>query len=97
MIWMLGRSRQRRAVMSALSAVGENGMSVLALSVAVNISENSLQDILENLIHSGQVCPRSGSEVAIPGQRSPRYQLANLPGPSFPSISGLSPRRSRAV
>lgn len=94
MIWSPHRSRQRKAVVSALSAVGENGMSVLALSVAVNIPEASLQNILDRLVDSGQVCPRIGPDMTLPGQRSPRYQLVTSTGPS---LAVFSPRRSRAV
>lgn len=94
MIWSPHTSRQRKAVVSALSAVGENGMSVLALSVAVNIPEASLQNILDRLVDSGQVCPRTGPDMTIPGQRSPRYQLIAPTGPTF---AVFSPRRSRTI
>ncbi len=91
MIWSRGRSRQRKAVVTALSAVGDNGMSLLALGVAVNIPEAHLQSILDHLIHSGQVRSRPLSEVSIPGQRSPRYQLITHSGASL----GLVQRHPR--
>lgn len=94
MIWSRGRSRQRKAVVTALSAVGDNGMSLLALGVAVNISEAHLYSILGDLIHAGQVRSRSGQEVSIPGQRLPCYQLVSHAGSS---MVGLSPRRARST
>ncbi|MEJ2579921.1 MAG: hypothetical protein P8Z68_12655 [Kineosporiaceae bacterium] len=96
MIWSRHRSRQRKAVVTALSAVGENGMSLLALSVAVNIPEPSLQVILNRLVDSGQVSPRTGPDLAIPGPRAPRYQLVSHPDPT-PPFAVFSQRRSRAV
>jgi hypothetical protein len=90
MIWSRGRS-QRKAVVTALSAVGDTGMSLLALGVAVNMPEAHLQSILDHLILSGQVCSRSASDVSIPGQRSPRYQLVTSTGLSL----GLVQRRPR--
>lgn len=87
-IWPSQRSRHRRAVLTALSAVGENGMSLLALSVAVDIPETSVQQILDQLIESGQVQYQRGSPQAVPGHYAPRYHLVgrtNGPLNVFPS------------
>jgi DNA-binding IclR family transcriptional regulator len=78
--WSSQRSRQRRAVITALNAVGENGMSLLALSVAVDIPEPSVQHILDQLIDSGQVRYRRGSPLTVPGRYSPRYHLVGRNG-----------------
>lgn len=77
MLWSRGNSRQRKAVLSALSAVGETGMTLLALGLAANIPEGRLNTILENLIRSGQVRRRGSSPSAIPGPRTAHYHLAS--------------------
>jgi hypothetical protein len=76
MFWSRGSSRQRRAVLSALSAVGDTGMSLLALGVAVNLPEGRLHAILDGLIRSGQVRRRGTPSSVIPGPRTANYHLA---------------------
>lgn len=76
MFWSRGNSRQRKAVLSALSAVGETGMTLLALGVAVNIPEGRLHTILEGLVGSGRVRRRSASTLTVPGPRNAHYHLA---------------------
>jgi hypothetical protein len=86
MFWSRGSSRQRKAVLSALSAVGETGMTLLALGLAVNLPEGRLSTILEGLVRSGHVRRRGVSSSVIPGPRTAHYHLASgrhsaAPGP----------------
>lgn len=76
MIWSRGNSRQRKAVLSALSAVGETGMTLLALGLAVNLPEGRLGTILDGLVRSGQV-RRRGASSSLPGPRTAHYHLAS--------------------
>jgi hypothetical protein len=76
MIWSRGNSRQRKAVLSALSAVGETGMTLLALGLAVNLPEGRLGTILDGLVRSGQV-RRRGAPSSLPGPRTAHYHLAS--------------------
>jgi hypothetical protein len=92
MFWSRGSSRQRKAVLSALSAVGETGMTLLALGLAVNMPEGRLSTILESLVRSGQVRRRGASPSAIPGPRTAHYQLASG---RHSALSGPQPRRVR--
>jgi len=74
-MWSLGYVRRRRAVCRALAAVGDPGMSVLALGVALDLSESALEDILDDLMRSGEI------DAGRPGDhgsqlRAPRYRLS---------------------
>lgn len=50
-----GNGRGRKAVLSALAAVGEQGMTLFALGVAVDLPEPDLQALLHRLVLSGHV------------------------------------------
>lgn len=76
MFWFRGSSRQRKAVLSALSAVGETGMTLLALGLAVDIPEGRLGTILEGLVRSGHV-RRRGTSSVISGPRTAHYHLSS--------------------
>jgi hypothetical protein len=86
MFWYRGSSRQRKAVLSALSAVGETGMTLLALGVAVNLPEGRLHTILETLVRSGQVRRRGAPPSGIPGPRNAQYHLASGRHSAVPGI-----------
>jgi len=86
MFWSRGSSRQRKAVLSALSAVGETGMTLLALGLAVNIPEGRLTTILEGLVRSGQVRRRGAASSTIPGPRTAHYHLASSRHSVLPRI-----------
>lgn len=75
MFWSRAATRERKAVLSALSAVGETGMSLLALGLAVNIPESKLHRILEGLMRSGRVRRRPEGLPTAPGRRNAHYQL----------------------
>ena len=77
MFWSRGSSRQRKAVLSALAAVGETGMTLLALGLAVNLPEGRLYTILESLVLSGRVRRRGTPSSMIPGPRTAHYHLAS--------------------
>lgn len=71
-----GNGRGRRAVLSALAAVGEQGMTLFALGVAVDLPEPDLQAVLNRLVLSGHV--RCMGEPSGPSGRA-RYRLARRP------------------
>lgn len=77
-----GNGRGRKAVLTALAAVGEQGMTLFALGVAVDLSEPDLQALLNRLVLSGHVrCTGEPAEVGagfISSGRS-RYRLARRP------------------
>jgi DNA-binding IclR family transcriptional regulator len=77
MFWSRSSMRERKAVLSALSAVGETGMTLLALGLAVNIPEAHLHAILERLVRAGQVRRRVEAISWVPGQRTPHYHLVS--------------------
>jgi hypothetical protein len=91
MFWSRGSSRQRRAVLSALAAVGETGMTLLALGLAVNLPEARLNAILDKLLRSGQVRRRGKNPSAILGPRTEHYQLASG---RHSSLAGPQPQRA---
>jgi hypothetical protein len=74
---MRGFGRERRAVMSALRAVGEQGMSLDALSLAVDLSEPDLQALLHQLVLSGHVRRIGDDGLAAVGRRGALYRLAH--------------------
>jgi DNA-binding IclR family transcriptional regulator len=78
-------------VLSALSAVGETGMTLLALGLAVNLPEGRLHTILEGLVRSGQVRRRGTPTSAIPGPRTAHYHLASG---RHATVPGASNRRA---
>lgn len=91
MFWS-GSSRQRKAVLLALSAVGETGMTLLALGLAVNLPEGRLHTILEGLVRSGQVRRRGNSSSPVPGPRTAQYHLAS--GRHSGAVPGIPPHRT---
>jgi hypothetical protein len=73
-----GNGRGRKAVLSALAAVGEQGMTLFALGVAVDLPEPDLQALLNRLVLSGHV--RCMGEVGGLGAAArARYRLALRP------------------
>lgn len=71
-----GNGRGRQAVLTALAAVGEHGMTLFALGVAVDLPEPDLQALLNRLVLSGHV--RCVGEPAGISSRA-RYRLARRP------------------
>lgn len=84
-MWSLGYALRRRAVLRALSAVGDPGMSLPALGVALDLSETSLSEVLHGMVRNGEVADarneRRGMTVC-----APRYRLAT-PRPVTPVMS----------
>jgi hypothetical protein len=73
-----GNGRGRKAVLTALAAVGEQGMTLFALGVAVDLPEPDLQAVLNRLVLSGHVrCLGEAAETGISGWA--RYRLAQRP------------------
>ena len=73
-----GNGRGRKAVLSALAAVGEQGMTLFALGVAVDLPESDLQALLNRLVLSGHVRCVGESSASGPSPRA-RYRLARRP------------------
>lgn len=71
----LGNGRERKAVLSALAAVGDQGITLFALGVAVDLPEPDLQALLNRLVLSGHVRCLADPPVARVGQPTPRYRL----------------------
>jgi len=70
-----GNGRGRMAVLSALASVGDQGMTLFALGVAVDLPEPDLQALLNRLVLSGHVrCEGAGVAAS-----RPRYRLARRP------------------
>lgn len=80
-MWVRGQSRHRRAILSALAAVGEAGMTLLALGVAVDLPEARVQAALDRLIRSGRVRRGRVAAAVVPGQQAPCYLLASTAVP----------------
>ena len=80
-----GNGRGRKAVLSALAAVGEQGMTLFALGVAVDLPEPDLQALLNRLVLSGHV--RCIGEVGVSPAGSSRtlYRLARRPALYIPA------------
>jgi DNA-binding IclR family transcriptional regulator len=75
---MPGNGRGRQAVLSTLAAIGDQGMTMFALSVAVDLPEPDLQALLNRLMLSGHVRRLGESGVAaVPSMR--RYGLDHRP------------------
>jgi hypothetical protein len=73
-----GNGRGRRSVLSALAAVGEQGMTLLALGFAVDLPEPDLQALLNRLVLSGHVrC--MGEPIESGAADRARYRLARRP------------------
>lgn len=73
-----GNGRGRKAVLSALAAVGDQGMTLFALGVAVDLPEPDLQATLNRLVLSGHVrCLGESAEAGLSGRA--RYRLALRP------------------
>jgi len=71
----VGNGRGRKAVLTALEAVGDQGMTLCALGVAVELPEPDLQALLNRLVLSGHVRCLSDVAMARVGQTMPRYRL----------------------
>jgi predicted transcriptional regulator len=56
------RARQQRVVLDALAAVGDSGMTPLALAVTTQLPEPRLDAILQELIEDGAVVERRVEE-----------------------------------
>jgi len=74
-----GNGRGRKAVLSALAAVGDQGMTLFALGVAVDLPEPDLQALLNRLVLSGHVRRLAEAGVAMAGPEFPRYRLSRRP------------------
>ena len=90
--WPTNGSRHRRAVVSALQAVGETGMSLLALSLALDLPEQDLRRTLDRLIATGRVGSVRRGTRASADLTAVRYRLARrpsylsaLPSPGVPA------------
>lgn len=69
-------ARQKRAVLEALQAVGEAGMSPNALAVTTQLPEQRLQVILQRLIDTGLVDRRIERHPTGYRITRSRYRLA---------------------
>ena len=77
-MWSPKAGKRRRAVLTALAAVGEPGMSLFALGVALDLPEPDLNNLLHRLTTKGQVRQLGkASTPAIGG--GTRYQLDRIP------------------
>jgi DNA-binding IclR family transcriptional regulator len=83
-MWALGNSRERRAVLTALSEVGERGMTLCALGVAVDIPEAELKSVLERLVSAGVVRRQGQPWTDTTGLNAPIYHLARRAYPPVP-------------
>jgi hypothetical protein len=79
-MWSLITGRRHRAVLSALSAVGNTGMSVSALGVAVDLPEAELDQVLTNLERSGRVDRVEAVPLLAGSAHQARYHISR---PSF--------------
>ena len=79
-MWSLITGRRHRAVLSALTAVGNTGMSVSALGVAVDLPEAELDLVLVNLERSGRVGRVDDVPLLVGGAQQARYHISR---PSF--------------
>ena len=82
-----GNGRGRKAVLSALAAVGDQGMTLFALGVAVDLPEPDLQALLNRLVLSGHVRRLAeGGGVALLGPTTmARYRLSRRPVTYIPA------------
>jgi hypothetical protein len=79
-----GNGRGRKAVLSALAAVGEQGMTLFALGVAVDLPEPDLQALLNRLVLSGHVrCVGEPPGAGVSARA--RYRLARRPTYHIPA------------
>jgi hypothetical protein len=60
-----------------LAAVGEQGMTLFALGVAVDLPETDLQALLNRLVTAGQVRCLGEAGAALIGPSTPRYRLVH--------------------
>ena len=82
---VLGNGRGRRAVLSALAAVGDQGMTLFALGVAVDLPEPDLQALLNRLVLSGHVRCVGDTGLAPTGGTRMLYRLARRPALYVPA------------
>jgi hypothetical protein len=97
-MWILGNSRERKAVVTALSEVGERGLSVCGLGIAVDIPEAELTSVLDTLVSDGVVRRRGQGQpqdlgqgqtwIHTPGRSAPTYHMAQRGNPIVPSPRG---------
>jgi len=80
-----GNGRGRKAVLSALAAVGDQGMTLFALGVAVDLPEPDLQALLNRLVLSGHVRRLGEGGVAMVGPAMERYRLSRRPVTYIPA------------
>jgi hypothetical protein len=80
-----GNGRGRRAVLSALASVGEQGMTLVALGVAVDLPEPDLQAVLNRLVLSGHVRRVGDYGVAPAGRGRALYRLTRRPALYVPA------------
>jgi hypothetical protein len=82
---MPGNGRGRQAVLSTLAAIGDQGMTMFALGVAVDLAEPDLQALLNRLVLSGHVrrLGESGVAAAVPSMA--RYRLDRRPVTYIPA------------
>jgi DNA-binding IclR family transcriptional regulator len=71
----VGNGRGRKTVLSALAAVGEQGMTLFALGVAVDLPEPDLQALLNRLVLSGHVRCLGDANTPRVGPITARYRL----------------------
>ena len=69
-------AKQHRAVLDALSTVGEAGLTALALAVMTDLPESRLEAILEELTAAGLIARRLDPQVAVARVRRSSYQIA---------------------
>lgn len=74
------QARRQRVVIDALEAVGESGMTPLALAVTTELPEAQLQTILNDLTECGVLDRRADRRSANGPAARTRYRLA-LPPP----------------
>ena len=80
-----GNGRGRKAVLSALAAVGDQGMTLFALGVAVDLPEPDLQALLNRLVLSGHVRCVGEFGVAPAGSNRALYRLSRRPALYIPA------------
>lgn len=73
-MWFRRTARDGRAVLAALSTVGDAGMTALALAVTLNQSETRLHVILDRLLRAGLI-HRSVDSAGVTHLRRSRYRL----------------------
>jgi DNA-binding IclR family transcriptional regulator len=73
-MWFRRTAREGRAVLAALSAVGDTGMTALALAVTLNQPETRLHAVLDRLLQAGLI-HRCVDSAGVTHLRRSRYRL----------------------